>query len=58
MTRRNNSVERCGTTDPALTYDWANLTGDYPNPDGYERMCRSCHRRYDNARRTQGGDAR
>lgn len=46
----------CGTTDPSLTYDWANLTGNYPDPDDYERMCRSCHRRYDSARR--GGDAR
>lgn len=42
---------RCGTTDPALTYDWANLTGDYADISDYERMCRSCHRRYDNARR-------
>ena len=48
--------DRCGTTDPAQTYDWANLTGNYPDPEDYERMCRSCHRRYDNARR--GGDAR
>lgn len=49
--------DRCGTTDPARSYDWANLTGNYPDPDDYERMCRSCHRRYDNARR-RGGDAR
>ena len=48
---------RCGTTDPAQTYDWANLTGNYADPDDYERMCRPCHRRYDNARR-QGGDDR
>lgn len=48
--------ERCGATDPGLTYEWANLTGNYADPDDYERMCRSCHRRYDNARR-QGGDA-
>ncbi len=48
--------DRCGTADPAQTYDWANLTGNYPDPDDYERMCRSCHRRYDNARR--GGGAR
>ena len=40
--------ERCGTTDPARSYDWANLTGDYDNPDDYERMCRSCHWRFDN----------
>ena len=41
----------CGTTDPAKTYDWANLTGNYPDPDDYARMCRSCHRRYDNRRK-------
>lgn len=43
--------ERCGTTDPARTYHWANLTGNYADPGDYERMCVSCHRRYDNARR-------
>ena len=42
---------RCGTSDPTLTYDWANLTGNYADTNDYERMCRSCHRRYDNARR-------
>jgi hypothetical protein len=47
---------RCGTTDPARTYEWANLTGRYHDPEDYERMCRHCHRRYDNARR-RGGDA-
>jgi hypothetical protein len=45
---------RCGTTDLAKTYDWASLTGNYADPDDYERMCRSCHRRYDNARRKAG----
>jgi len=48
---------RCGTDDPSKTYDWANLTGNYHDIADYERMCRSCHRRYDNARR-RGGDAR
>lgn len=43
--------EQCGTDDPARSYDWANQTGDYPNPDDYRRMCRSCHRRFDLARR-------
>lgn len=42
--------EVCATTT-AKSYDWANLTGDYDNPKDYRRMCRSCHRRYDNARR-------
>jgi hypothetical protein len=45
------ACEVCGTTDPEKTYDWANLTGDYDSPRDYQRMCRSCHRRYDNARR-------
>jgi hypothetical protein len=45
---------RCGTTNPAKTYEWANLTGDYRDVNDYERMCRSCHKLYDNAR--VGGD--
>ena len=36
--------------DPSCTYDWANLTGDYADVSDFARMCRSCHRRYDNAR--------
>lgn len=39
--------EVCNTTDPTKTYDWANLTGDYDNPEDYKRMCRSCHWKYD-----------
>ena len=39
--------DRCGTTDPSKTYDWANLTGHYDDPSDYQRMCRSCHHRYD-----------
>lgn len=45
----------CGASDKNKWYDWANLTGDYPNPLDYARMCRSCHRAYDAARK--GGDA-
>ena len=41
----------CGTEDESKTYDWANLTGDYDDPKDFERMCRSCHRKYDNARK-------
>jgi excisionase family DNA binding protein len=47
--------ERCGTTDPAKHYDWANLTGRYEDPADYQRMCKSCHRRYDLARHCEGG---
>lgn len=42
---------RCGTTDPRCVYEWANLTGRYEDIEDYERMCRSCHRRYDVGRR-------
>lgn len=44
--------ELCGTTDKSLIYHWANLTGDYDNPSDYKRMCPTCHRRYDNKRRS------
>jgi hypothetical protein len=43
---------RCDSKDdPQVVYEWANLTGNYADINDYERMCRSCHRRYDNARR-------
>jgi len=42
---------RCGSTDPERVYEWANLTGRYEDVGDYERMCRSCHRQYDNGRR-------
>ena len=48
--------DACGTADRSKWYDWANLTGDYDSPTDFMRMCRSCHRRYDNARR-RGEDA-
>lgn len=47
--------EVCGTTDPDKHYDWANLTGHYEDVSDYARMCRSCHRQYDNARRAIQG---
>lgn len=43
--------EECGADDADLSYDWANLTGNYADPQDYKRMCRSCHRLYDNGRR-------
>lgn len=43
--------ERCGTTDPRKRYEWANLTGQYDDVNDYERMCVSCHRAFDAARR-------
>lgn len=38
----------CGST----ARDWANLTGSYEDTDDYAAMCRPCHRRYDDARRS------
>ena len=49
---RPKKCEVCGTDNPKKMYDWANLTGNYDNPKDYARMCRSCHIKYDNARRT------
>jgi hypothetical protein len=37
----------CGTNDPRKTYDWANMSGDYDNPDDFVRLCRSCHWKLD-----------
>ena len=33
-------------------YTWANLTGNYADPQDYASMCQSCHMRFDNARRS------
>src|ERR1035441_3855937 len=33
-------------------YNWANLTDDLVNPWDYAAMCRRCHIRYDDARRS------
>lgn len=41
----------CRTTDPQRRYDWANMTGRYEDPDDYARLCRQCHRQYDDKRR-------
>ncbi|HWO64585.1 MAG TPA: hypothetical protein VNO31_31570 [Umezawaea sp.] len=42
---------RCGENNPKRRYEWANLTGDYADVYDYIRMCVSCHRRFDAARR-------
>lgn len=47
--------EECGTTDPSKRYEWANLTGNYADTSDYARMCVSCHRRFDAARRQRTG---
>lgn len=43
--------DRCGTKDPEQYYDWANLTGRYEDINDYARMCRGCHRSFDQERR-------
>jgi hypothetical protein len=43
-----SKCEVCGTTDESKIYDWANLTGNYDDPNDFKRMCRSCHCKYDN----------
>ena len=37
----------CDASGPGRSYDWASLTGKYDDPDDYQRMCRSCHWKYD-----------
>lgn len=51
--------EICGTTEKNKTYDWANLSGKYNDPNDYKRMCRSCHWKHDKTylNFTKGGDA-
>jgi hypothetical protein len=46
---------RCDTTDRDTRYEWANLTGRYEDVDDYERMCVTCHRRFDAQRRQATG---
>ena len=41
----------CGTKDPSLSYDWANLTGNYADINDFLPMCRACHRKYDKKRK-------
>lgn len=33
----------CGRCDDGISYDWANLTGDFGNIYDYLMMCRPCH---------------
>ncbi len=50
------------TTTTAKRFEWANLTGNYADPQDYKRMCRSCHSKHDGVIRNilkgaKGGDA-
>jgi hypothetical protein len=38
---------KCGLADPAITYHWANLTGDYDDIWDFAPMCPACHGAYD-----------
>lgn len=42
------SVPDCGTG--STRFEWANMTGDYGNVGDYKPMCRTHHRRFDQAR--------
>jgi hypothetical protein len=46
----------CLTSDPDKIYEWASLTGDYANVMDYKRLCRTCHRRFDKARKILRGE--
>ena len=46
--------ERCGLSDPAAKYQWANLTGRYEDIWDYEQMCIPCHAAYDAPARPRG----
>ena len=47
--------ELCDRTDSDTRYEWANLTGIYTDINDYQRMCASCHRRFDADRRSRTG---
>ena len=47
--------QRCQRSDLGTRYEWANLTGNYTDINDYQRMCVTCHRRFDAARRAQTG---
>ena len=42
-----SKCEYCKTTK-AKRYEWANVNGNYNDPNDYVRLCASCHRKADN----------
>lgn len=38
--------ENCGTTT-AMRYEWANVSGNYDDPNDFIRLCVLCHRKRD-----------
>ena len=49
--------EECGTDDEAKGYEWASITGRFSDPGDYRRLCRSCHKRYDEVYKNLGSYA-
>ena len=40
--------EDCGTSDPIIRYEWANISKKYKRDlNDYKRLCVSCHRKFD-----------
>ncbi len=48
-----SECENCGIREGR--FEWANLTGRYEDVDDYARLCVSCHRKLDAARRRETG---
>jgi len=48
-----NKCEVCGT-ETAKRYEWANITGNYADPEDYKRMCKSCHSKFDEVHKNFG----
>lgn len=46
--------EWCGNAEGRM--EWANISGDYADINDYARLCVSCHRVYDAARRAATGE--
>lgn len=40
----------CKTTDETKRYEWACINGHYEDIEDYQRMCKSCHMKYDKSR--------
>jgi endogenous inhibitor of DNA gyrase (YacG/DUF329 family) len=49
--RGKASTHVCSRCGLIMADDWANLSGNYVNPNDYAPMCRKCHRAHDRVRR-------
>jgi hypothetical protein len=58
VNRVRGKADRCAFGCAATIYYWANLTGDYFNPENYAPMCSSCHHLFDQAIESMKGYAR